>query len=317
MSDHLGHLIAYTISTGSDEPNLDVTRDQLEAWFDELGISTQFLPGATRTVDAFRQATSGVVEEYTNEEGQKFRLVVEEMRNEPNLVVRWVMRQGLSVGTKSIKVAELKFYRPRRTPGGRVAGSEDVKSLIHRGLGGRDLEVTQAFVDGCLARYSKIRRQLGPDRVRKIIRDTLARKGAIPVQPTNTLYFVPPDAYPVALAVREFVQRCGGKCKMLLVPVVDDEDQREMLREAIDSEVDTRAHGTLEAMAKWQADNPLKTPGRLLMHGWLLEYRGLTAMLERYGDQYEMTFPLAAQSLENLQVAMDQLSQRFMAQMRS
>lgn len=316
--ERLGHLIAYTISTGSDEPNLDVSRDQLEVWFKELGISTEFLPGAIKTVDAFRQATgSGVVEEYTNEEGHAFRLVVKEMKTEPNLVVRWVMRQGLSAGTTSVKVAEITFYRPRRHRGARVRGSEDVKLRLHRGLRGRDLEVTQAFVDGCLDRYSKSQRQLSPHRMRKIVRDTLTRGGAVPVQTANVIYFIPPDAYPVALAMREFVSRCGGKCKMLLFPLVNDADQREMLREAIDSDVDQRAHATLETMAKWQTDNPLKAPGRLLAHAWRREYQRLAALLERYGDEYEMTFPLAAQSLEDLQVAMDQLSRRYLANVRS
>lgn len=316
MSDHLGYLIAYTISTGSDEPNLDVTRDQLELWFDELGISTKFLPGAIKTVDAFRQATSAQVE-YTNEEDHRFRLVVEEMKTGPDLVIRWVMRQGLSAGTRSDKVAEITFYRPRRKTGRRVAGSEDVKSRLHKGLRGRDLEVTQEFVDGCLERYGKSRRQLSPHRLRKIVRETLTRAGAIPIQATNTIYFVPSDGYDTALAMREFVSRCGGTCKMLLLPLIDDDDQREMLREAIDTDVDCRAKVTLGAVARWRAENPTKTPGPLLIHAWVREYRGLTAILERYGDEYEMTFPLAAQGLEDLQAALNQVSQRFIAQMRS
>lgn len=314
----LGYLVAYTITTGGDSPTLDVSREQLDEWWPELGLDKVFLPGAPHMIDAFRTATTQQAVEYRSDDGARYRLVVQEMKSEQDLVIRWVMRQGLSEGSSSSKVAEIKFFRPRRRNVGRVRGSEDVKVSLHAGLAGVDREQVQLFVDTCLERYESLRRTLTPRRVRLLLHDYLSRLDGVPILLASAIYFIPTAGIDTARALRTFVERCGEHCRMMLVPVIDDEEQRAMLLHAIDRDVEDRARRTLNAIVSWQQQNPTKppTPGRT--KGWTQEYQGLEGLVARYAESLDMAFPRAADALEELKAATQSIARRFVAaQLRS
>jgi hypothetical protein len=311
MSSTLGLLAIYTVSTGG-EKTLDVTRDQLEGWFAELGLNTQFLPSSAKAVDNFRAAAStSHTREYVGADGKRYRLVIEEKKSDPDLIVRWVMRQGLSEGGQTLRVADITYARGRRRTSGRVKGSEDVWARLHAGLRGAERVQIQGFVDECLSRYGQLSRQLTPQRVRALLRDYLNSIDAVQLAPLAGTYFIPREHMDAARRLGVFVDRCGEGCRMLVAPVVDTPEQRDMVAAAVDADVDGRARKTLEDIAAWQAVNPRKTPSSQLTDSWVSEFRGLQEMLLRYTKEYDIAFPQAADSLEELRIATRTISRRY------
>lgn len=311
MSTTLGLLATYTVATGG-EKTLDVTRDQLEGWFAELGLDTRFLPSSAKAVDNFRTATStSHTREYVDPDEKRYRLVIEEKKSDPDLIVRWVMRQGLSAGGQTLKVAEITYARGRRRTSGRVKGSEDVWARLHARLPAVERVQVQAFVDECLSRYDQLSRQLTPQRIRALLRDYLNSIDAVQLAPLVGTYFIPRQYMDEARRLGAFIDRCGEGCRMLVVPIVDTPEQRDMVAAAVDADVDGRARKTLEDIAAWQAANPRKAPTSQLTDSWASEFRGLQDMLLRYTNEYDLAFPQAADSLEELRLATRIISRRY------
>lgn len=329
-SSYLGYLCWYTLTTGPQgAETLDVTPEQLTQWFKELGLDSSFLPKQMRSVDAFRGATSPTrTSEYVSEDGVRYRLSVVEHGSTQDLIKRYVMRRPVDRRLEvpeladedeepdgpvhpGKRVANITFYRPRRSMHGRVSGSEDVRYRLHAGIDGVDREQVQAFVDNCLTEYEAMRHSLTPARMRALLRDYLTFKNAVPI--LHGLWFAPLRVEDSIRALQALTARMGQACRMILVPLVDDPEQREMLRQAIDDNVEESARSLLDKIAAWDKrnPNPNKAPTPGVIDSWREEYRGLQNLVSSYSDELDLAFPAAADALEDLQAAINRLAGRF------
>lgn len=308
MSDLIGHLCWYTIVTPEGAPTLDVTIETLEEWFGELGLDKGFLPKAFRAGDAFRSATTDRVAEYTSDDGLRYRLLIVEHASKPELITRHVMRQGLVHGSATTLAATITYYRPRRNNAGRIRGTDDVKTRLHANYRGVDRTQVNEFIAACLEAYDAKRHDMTPHKIRTVLRNYLADIGAVPIRPGLGIYFIPPDAHQTATALRDFVAKCGDGCRMRLVPLVDDPDMQEMVREAVDLEVDELAQQTLQSIAEWRDDNSGRLPTPLLLAAWRDKSQRLQDLVLSYGELHDWAFPQAADGLEELRSVTDDLT---------
>lgn len=313
MSDYLGYIVWYTIGTPGGERLLPTGRDLLHAWCTELGLDPKYVPKAQKSIDAFRAATTRVGPPYVSEDGHRYKLVVREYKRDAELVYRQVMRQGLDPGTTTIRVADLKYFRARRVTAGRVQGSEDVQTTVHRGLGGTDRAIVQAFVNACMEDYKREQAQFTPNEMRVLIRQYLRDLGGVPLPDASAAYIVPEDALTEVRALQQLTDRLSDESSMRLMPVVDDREQRDLLQLAIDTDVDERAQRVLADITQWQDAHPDKVPGSRTFEAWRDAYRQLQILLEQYGGQHDLIFPAAADTLESLHVLMSRLTGRMAA----
>lgn len=310
MTDYLAYMAWFSV-TG--ETALGVVKDDLEHWFKELELEDRFLPRPVKAIDAFKLATAGKSEVYTGGDGLRYQLTIATHKTtDPDLVQRHVMRIGISHEARSVRVATITFYRPRRRAAGRVPGSEDVKSRLHAGLEGIDLAMVRQLVDGCLEGYRRSLSGLTPPKIRGVLRDYLSYVGAVR-QPGEGVYFVPLDGYEEVKRLREVVARCGERCSMTLVPLVDGPEYRGLLQESIDVDVDTRGRRTLQDIDEWQGTHPGQVPGRLTVHAWMDELQGLREQVLEFAGKYGMTFERAADRLEELAAAVEPLARRYLS----
>lgn len=312
----LGYVVWYTVRPERDDDSgpLDVTREQLDEWFQDLGLDRTYVPKVNRSIDAFRIATASPGERYVSDDGRTYQLAVVERKRQSDLVVRHVMRQSLDPDAKTIRVAELKFFRARRTTTGQVRGSEDVRTSVHRGLTGIDLKVAKEFVAASLERYEAGRHQMTPHGVRNLLRTYLIDLGAIPIPCAG--YFVPTTALTEIRTLQNLVSRVSSRSQMLLLPLVEDDEQRAMLQTAINGDIEERAGRTLANISAWRDGHPGGTPGPRTATSWRDQLRHLQNLVGQYGDQYEMTFPAAADSLEDLGRAVDLMVGKLVASRR-
>lgn len=299
MTGYLGLLAWYNIGP-TDEP-LPVARDGLAAWFEELGLDSGFLPPPVRAVEAFRTATSQLTDEWVSD-GIRYRLVVREAERTEDYVKRQLWATWSTVeGPQERRVADLQFFRPRRVTAGRIRGTEKLKTMMHQGLQDLDRERLRAVVDRCRRQYEAYVHQLSPRTLREIVRNYLLHLGAISLRAGGGgVFFVPLDQRDQVGALRQLLSRCGPQCRLMFSPMVDDPEQREMLRDSVELDIETRVQAVLRDIADWTNKNPGKRPSTLMWRSWHGEYEVLSDVLVRFGDLLDATFADAADRLEDL-----------------
>jgi hypothetical protein len=246
-----------------------VTHDQLETWFDELDLDKDFLPPRIKKVDAFRKASSQAVAEYPGpKDGQTTKLRVEEIDYNPEFVLRHILRDVHDKRTQtstSAHVATLKFMRGGRTSAGVNASSQHYKhsintNLIELGLDQKptgqryplpeaDRKMIKQVIEEFDERYTDLAANLHSDAVRAVIRNYLASLNAIGVKPSGGVYFVHTSRQPTVDALQELVRRVGQGCTFHQLPLLDTLDQRQMLTEAFQTEVQDEVDKLLKEIA--------------------------------------------------------------------
>lgn len=246
-----------------------VTHDQLEAWFDEFDLDKAFLPPRIKKVDAFRKASSEAKAEYAGpNEGQVTNLRVVEIDYNAEFVLRHVLRDvhdKRSQTTTTSHVATLKFMRGGRTSAGKRHSTEHYKhtinnQLIELGLDQKqtgkrypleavDRLQVETLITTFDVRYTDLSANLHSDAVRAVIRAYLTSLNAIGVKPSGGVYFVHTSRQRTVDSLQKLVKRVGQGCSFHQLPLLDTLDQREMLTEAFQSEVQDEVDKLLKDIA--------------------------------------------------------------------
>lgn len=309
MTDMLGVWAWYSIANeGSDEP-LPVTRDELGAWFKELGLEEGFLPTPVRGVEAFRVATTGLADEWVSN-GTKYRVRVRETERTEDYVKRQLFATWSGPkGPQERRIADLQFFRPRRTMHGRVHGTEKLKVMMHQGLEDLDEARLRALVERAKAQYQMHLTRLTPHAMRNIVRGYVLWLGGVSLRlGGGGNYFLPIEQLEQVRQLRKLIGRCGPQCRLMFTTVFDDPEQRDMLREAIEIDVEARAQQLVRDIDEWRRRNPGRAPTTLTWKAWLAEQGVLTDLLMRYADELEVTFDRAAIAVEQLRATIDAAS---------
>lgn len=273
----VGSLVWYSITGlvehGPDNKRTQVrvrlTHDQLEAWFQDLGLEQKFLPPRIKKVDAFRRASSAVRREWDVGDEKKSRLRVEEIQVTEEFVLRHVILDNTDSRGQvqvSAKVAELKFFRGSRTSAGKNQGFQHYKHSIRPivqavGLDGKpagqEMQMTpevRAHIDTFLKdlndKYTDMAANLHSDAIRAMIRNYVVSLNAIQCKPGGGVYFVHMTKQDEINALQKLVQRIGQGCQFHIVPLLDTAEQRDMLTEAFQSEVEDECYGLLKEIAE-------------------------------------------------------------------
>lgn len=231
-----------------------VTHDQLEIWFDELGLDKKFLPPPIKAVDAFRKATSEVSREYPlDQDGMSATLMVREVDYDAEQVVRHVVKEVRDRRGKKLDydphLATLKFLRGGRTMKGKRAGGESFKSAVMNHV--RDAERTNVenLLHEANERYKDLATNLHADAVRAVVRNYLTDLNAIAVKPSGGVYFVHLSRQPTVDALQELIKRVNQGCSFHQLPLLDTGEQREMLNDAFQTEVEDETRKLLADVA--------------------------------------------------------------------
>jgi hypothetical protein len=173
------------------------------------------------------------------------------------MVERHIVRENVDAQGRSLsydKIGEAIFYRaPRRTNGrqrGFVSSGERVRfNLISTQVHPDEAALLQQMVTEVQNRYHHYCVNLDGNAIRKIVRDYVIDLNAISVKPSGGVYFVHKDKRDRLQAIQQFVQGLGTGSTFHTLPLVDTDEQRDMLSDAFQTEVESDVEELLRDIA--------------------------------------------------------------------
>lgn len=262
-SKFIGSLLWFSISGVVDRSDgkkaivpVRVTRDQLAKWFEELNLDPAFLPPPIAKANAFRAATTEMERSYDlDEEGKSASLMMREVLYDDERVVRNItMETRDRKGAKLTydKVATITFYRGDKSARGTTSSGEHYRAKIVDGLSPRDRAHVQRLLDDLEVRYNDLTVNLQSQAIRAVIRNYVTHLNAIPVKPSGGLYFIHNTRQEQLNALQELVSRIGQGSTFSQCPLIDTSEQREMLTEAFEDDVEDEVRLLLTDLGELQ-----------------------------------------------------------------
>ncbi|GAB2717497.1 DUF6744 family protein [Kitasatospora kifunensis] len=267
QSPLLGHLVLYSIFDS------EITRDDLERWFNELNLDTDFLPPDLRADDAYEKVTGadgGVRRTYplddptaTSRPGRRRRRTPSEFNRSAVLMVRPVRRDAFQIVrhlvrevrdakktslTYDTRLAVCVFHRDNTGSKAAGAGTLQVEP-DHQAIAALP-EAERTVVHEMLADIEKSFRlrctYLTGDKLRSMIRQYVEHLNAVRVRPTGGVYYVHRQHAETLTALRELVGRFGPGSNLFRIPLPDQEEMRQMIIGAFT----TKAKDDLDRLAQ-------------------------------------------------------------------
>ena len=175
-------------------------------------------------------------------------------------------------------VGTLKFMRGARSAAGQRSSGHHYKTavlteMIEIGVDGKPTGVKVDF-DGAERqrvldlvaefeqRYDDLAVNLQSDAIRAVVRNYLTDLNAIGVKPTGGVYFVASSRQRTLDNLQKLVERIGQGCTFHQVPLLDTHDQRAMLTEAFQLEVQDEVNKLLGEIAA--ANDKAKGKGKTI-----------------------------------------------------
>jgi hypothetical protein len=256
----LGHLVLYSVF-GSR-----VTPDDMQRWFQELGLDQAFAPPRIRPVDAFEKVTgpAGIKMTYSlgsepdrrrrRQDGQSrtATLMIRPVRRDAHQIVRHLVREVRDEAATrlsyDVRLAECVFLRDSNPAAENGAGSLQVTPDLAAigNLPTAEQEHVRAFLADLQGAYEQHCAYLTADRLRTVIRTYVESLNAIRVRSTGGVYFVHRRHADTLTALRELARRFGKGSHLARVPLPDQEEMREMVIAAFT----TRAREDLDKLGR-------------------------------------------------------------------
>ena len=247
----LGHLVLYSVFESQ------VTPGQLALWFDQLGLDKTWLPGDIRPVDVYERITgpAGVKKTYRLGEpqtrsqirrdgarGQSVTLMVRHVSRENDKIVRHVVREVRDEEQTRLsytaKVGEVVFRRdpdPKAAHGaGQVEINPEVPALAQ--LPASEMHQVLDCLEEISREFEAGRLYLSSDRLRAMIRNII--EDLLPVRIRSGVYFVGRQHAGTLGKLRELVSRFASKSALTRIPLLDQDEQRDMIIAAFISQTD-------------------------------------------------------------------------------
>lgn len=229
----LGRIVLFTIT---DQQTL---YDDMDTWFDELGLSKDMMPVRNKAVDAFRKATSDTNRTtYPLPSGQEASLLCRNVSTNDNYVRRQITREVRDSRKKRLTYDEAitcTFYRATRGEKGTRGKGERLSVLVRQdNLRPDELEHVQAIADGITKSFADYYQYLDGNKVRATVRRYLKKLNAIEIK--GGVYFVHIDHDAELQRLAEFVSRLGGGCYMETLPLLDLKKERSFIAAAFERE---------------------------------------------------------------------------------
>ena len=266
----LGDLVWYSVR------RMLVSRDELEQAAQRAGLDPNYLPGEITPTDAFRRATSERDDqELEIGDGLRARLLIREVAVDRDRVVRQVVREVVNaqqVRLEYTPIASLVLER--------ASGEVNIEWLATpRHDEGQRVDEIRRHYEVCLVRYNDIH-------VRDVVRRVLAECQPTPLRKAGGVYFVPRDHRGLVHALRAFLEVLAeyhdNRAALWAVPVVDTQEQREMVRAHLAEYVAVEIARLRDEMADLLRENRSITETQA--RRYVEAIRGLRKQVEAYQE---------------------------------
>ncbi|MGZ3140470.1 DUF6744 family protein [Lentzea chajnantorensis] len=319
----LGHLVMYSVYDAK------VTPAMITQWFGELGLDTDFLPPDLRASDAYEKVTgpSGVKATYAlDDPTANFRDV--KQRNKPSnlatLMIRLVRKDGGQIVHHVVRevrnevqskltydplMAELTFKRDNEKGAAEGAGSLEIRPYqgAIKNLPPDEQDRVRKVLEEIKYWFDYRRTYLDSDKLRKVVRNYLEHLKAVMVRPGGGVYFVHAQHAETIAALHELVKRFGGmgnkKSSLTRIPLLDQEEMREMVIEAFTS----KAAEELEKLAEEIAAAKRDGAKAHVIEKLYARFRELKASTEEHSTLLSTSLDDTTSALELVQLQLSSL----------
>lgn len=231
----LGRIVMFTITDNPIE-HADIT-----SWFASLGLNPRFIPPKNRPIDSFKKATSEVDKwEYGLPKENTGILLTRKVTTDQEMVCRYVVREVRDSARRRLthsKVIEAVFYKGVVRSGKVQAGSERIRiQRDDNGLDPIEIPDVDKAIQHIVDRYEYHNKYVDGQKIRAIVRTYLRHLNAIEIK--GGVYFIHKSRTQELNKLCEFVNRCGPGCRMDQIPLVDMDNERDMIVEAFQREAE-------------------------------------------------------------------------------
>lgn len=216
----LGRIVLFTIS---DEP---VDSTDIEHWFDQLDLDPAFLPAPNKAQHAFEKATSETKDVYRMPGGREGHLSCRDVAHTGTYLRRQMLREIKDGRNRMLdyhRVIDCTLYKP--SDPNAQAGARLSIQIVKENLEQWEYRELQAVAQAIRQRFVRYLEFLDGMKLRATVRDYLRKRlDALAVKGGVYLVHVSHDTELAALC--ELVNRFGGGCQMVMIPVVNLERER-------------------------------------------------------------------------------------------
>lgn len=210
----LGYLTWYSLSESMF--SRDLLRDALR----QAGLGEEWLPKEIRTPDAFRRATKAVeCKRYSDQEGVHYNFLIREVAHDTEMVQRNIVCETVDRNGRRLK------YDP-----------SSAILVLNRKTGDIDVtgfdQIAEELAQEAVNLYYQYLNNYNSQAVRQMIYSILSSMSPTPVRQTGGVYFVPARFKERLKSMCTFLSYLDGG-KGVSVPVVNDKDSRDMIREGL------------------------------------------------------------------------------------
>ncbi|MGZ4745655.1 MAG: DUF6744 family protein [Oryzihumus sp.] len=283
----IGSLLFYRVS------NCSVTRQQLDAWFVELGLDPAYVPAPINTADAFMKAVNKDnwrLSYPMGDAGMKANILIRDVKTDKERIVKAIQREVVDANAEKLQtntIGEAVFYK---APASRMR-----VSLHPTMLAQGEAEVLNPALDAMKAKYADFCVHYDPQAIRMMIRNYVTDLNAVLVNPSGGLYFVHKTRDATLDKLNTLMKRIGGDCLFELIPLVNTPDKRDMLLEASQTATEKQCRELLDKVQAKLGGKAVKLSDWKSLRD---EMQMISARAEEYSNILGVAQDRAAMSLE-------------------
>lgn len=280
----LGNIVWFSISDA--DVNYETAKKELE----RRGLSTEYLRRRLRPIDAFKKACRDIEKKFpVRDDGIQSRFMANAVGHDKETSHRHVVLERAHVATGKKRrlvydtVSEIVFHRGQINSEGEYSNFRI--EVVRKNLDLIGLELTpqeDAWLNSMLGdlvrRFDHYRTHLDSHAVRSYVRDHIVGINGTCVKGNGGVYFTQQRHTQTISTLSDWVKHIGSEFHML--PLVDLQDQRKMVREAYEDEV----VGDVERLTSEIAD--ILKEGREITEGTFDAYNDRVAELMSKHREY-------------------------------
>jgi hypothetical protein len=266
----LGYLTWFSIS------DCRVTKSQLEAAFAAAGLDEKGLPKEISPRDAFRRACkAGEIRTQELGNGRFLNILIRDVKSDKDQIIRQLVRE----------VVDAKNIRLEYLPVADLVFTEDNLHVIPRQLmNGHEQKSLRCIEEA----YTVEKDHYNGRTIRDIVQDALWGCSPVSVRQSGGVYFVPEKYGDTMKSLQAFVKdvnnyvTTGGRSALYMIPVIDAEEQRQMLQESLEDQVKNETETMIEEMTK-MLKSGLKVT-QAVAQKYIERAKGLRSLVKEYAE---------------------------------
>lgn len=241
----LGHLTWYTIS------ECQIPREQLKANLQKSGLGESYMPGEIRPADAFRRATSDCEKRRIPDPHKKKvfqNYLVREVNSDSDEIVRKVVKETVDSAGKRLSYnnseATIRLEKGMGNIESQVESPDEVVASIVA-------EIKDLFNDYKTHHNSRA--------IRGIVGKIIKTMNPTTVRPSGGVYFIPQKHEETLTRLVGFIKSLGGQSEGFMLPIIDEESSRDMIRQKIHDDISNTAETLARGIKRVKEKKASKT----------------------------------------------------------